>query len=221
MAATRRPIALTAAVVTAAALGAAALTLPAFAAERAPGDTPQLELKDGTLDWGVRESFRKYVTGMAHGEIEVSGGAEQAADNGPFTFTDGQGTYDTGTHATETAFKGTVRFSSKLHGFDITIADLKVRTDRTSGAIEADVTLNGDTQDDIELAKLDLSDVRPGQGKGGAMTFADIPATLTADGAEAFNGMYKEGDALDAATLSVTAASAPTDEPTATPTTSP
>ncbi|WP_156725282.1 HtaA domain-containing protein [Streptomyces apocyni] len=225
MAAIRRPIALTAAVFTAAALGTAALALPALAAEQAPG-APKLELKDGTLDWGVKESFRKYVTGIAHGEIEVSDGARQADGNGPFTFTDGKGTYDTGTHENETAFKGSVRFSSKMHGFDITIADVKVRTDRTSGAIEADVTLNGTTQDDIELAALDLSEVKPGRGEGGAMTFADIPATLTADGAEAFNGMYKEGDALDAASLSVTAVRAPTTpptspDPTATATTSP
>ncbi|MCQ4210276.1 HtaA domain-containing protein [Streptomyces longispororuber] len=205
---TRHPIALAAA--TAVALGTGALSLPAFAADKATA----IELKDGTLDWGVKESFRKYVTGIAAGTIEATDGAKQAADNGPFTFTDGTGSYDTATHGTDTAFKGAVRFASTAHGFDIRISDVQVVTSGTSGHIDADVTLNGTTQNDIEFATLDLSAVKPGQGAGGAMTFKDIPATLTAAGAQAFNGMYKEGTALDPATLTVTAAaSSPSPSP--------
>ncbi|MGY0486862.1 HtaA domain-containing protein [Streptomyces sp. WG-D5] len=212
---TRHPIALAAA--TAVVLGSGALSLPAFAAEKA---APTVELKDGTLDWGIKESFRKYVTGIAAGKIEATDGATQAAENGAFTFGGGTGTYDTATHGTDTAFKGAVRFASTAHGFDIKVADVKVVTSGTTGHIDADVTLNGTTQNDIEFATLDLSAVKPGQGAGGAMTFKDIPATLTADGAAAFNGMYKEGTALDPATLTVTAApSSP--EPSAPPTTSP
>ncbi|NEB76086.1 hypothetical protein G3I40_12775, partial [Streptomyces sp. SID14478] len=208
----RHPIALAAA--TAVALGAGALALPASAADKAPA----IELKNGTLDWGVKESFRSYVTGMAAGKIEAGEGATQAADNGAFRFTGGTGTYDMTTHGTDTAFKGGVRFSSSLHKFDIKISDVKVVTSGTTGHIDADVSLNGSVQDDIEFATLDLSAVRPGQGAGGAMTFKDIPATLTADGAKAFNGMYKEGTALDPATLTVTAAtSSPSPDPSTTP----
>ncbi|MEU5997252.1 HtaA domain-containing protein [Streptomyces sp. NPDC047197] len=217
MAATRRPITLAAAVATAVTLGATALTLPALAADGEAAAAPKMELKDGTLDWGFKETFRKYVTGMAAGKIEATDGAKQAADNGVFTFTDGKGTYDTGTHATDTAFKGSVRFSSTAHRFDIKVSDVKVRTEGTGGAIQADISLNGTAQNDIDLAKLDLTGIRPGQGEGGAMTFKDIPATLTADGAKAFNGMYKEGDKLDPATLSVKAGGAPTQKPTETP----
>jgi len=154
---------------------------------------------------------------MAKGKIEATDGAKQAADNGVFTFTDGTGTYDTGTHATDTAFKGGVRFVSEGHHFDITIADVKVSTKGTSGAIQADVGLNGAVQNDIDLAKLDLTGLKPGTGEGGAMAYKDIPATLTADGAKAFDGIYKEGDKLDPATLSVKAVGAPTKPPTETP----
>ncbi|MCX5533883.1 HtaA domain-containing protein [Streptomyces sp. NBC_00006] len=221
---TRHPIALAAA--TAVALGSGALSLPAFAAEKAaPGAekaAPSVELKDGTLDWGIKESFRKYVTGIALGKIEATDGATQAAGNGAFTFGGGTGTYDTATHGTDTKFKGAVRFASTAHRFDIKVADVKVVTSGTTGHIDADVTLNGSTQNDIEFATLDLSAVKPGQGAGGAMTFKDIPATLTADGAKAFNGMYEEGTALDPATLTVTAASSPTSPaPTKSPTKSP
>ncbi|WP_399924666.1 HtaA domain-containing protein [Streptomyces kanamyceticus] len=221
----RRPLTLAAAVATAVTLGASALALPALPALAADdggkAGPPKLELKDGTLDWGLKESFRKYVAGMAHGTIEATDGAKQAADNGVFTFTGGTGTYDTGTHATATAFKGAVRFASTAHRFDIKIADVKVRTEGKAGAIQADVTLNGATQNDIDLAALDLSAVRPGQGEGGAMTFKDIPTTLTADGAKAFNGMYQAGDKLDPATLTVKAGGTPTDKPTDKPTAKP
>ncbi|MFD6434480.1 HtaA domain-containing protein [Streptomyces venezuelae] len=224
MAATRRSMTFAAAVATAVALGASVLTLPALAAEGGGGGIggaekaapPKLELKDGTLQWGVKESFRKYVMGMAHGKIQAKSGATQAADNGVFTFSGGKGTYDTGTHATDTAFKGSVRFTSTLHKFDISIADVKVRTKGKTGAIRADVTLNGAKQNDIDLALLDLSAVGSGQGggEGGAMVFKDIPATLTEKGAKAFNGMYAKGEKLDPATLTVTPGGPVPEEPT-------
>ncbi|WP_206502141.1 HtaA domain-containing protein [Streptomyces chrestomyceticus] len=204
MAAIRRPLALAAAIATAATSAALCLPSVATAAPAAGTAAPKVQLKNGTLDWGVKESFRKYVKGMAHGDITAADGARQAPDNGPFTFTDGTGTYDMSTHAVATTFKGSVRFTSKAHGFDIKLADLKVATKGTSGAITADVTAAGKTQGDVALASLDLSAVRPGSGTGGAMTFAKIPVKLTAKGAEAFNGMYKEGQELDPATLTVT-----------------
>ncbi|WP_052029214.1 HtaA domain-containing protein, partial [Streptomyces aurantiacus] len=156
---------------------------------------------------------------MAHGEITAGGGAKQAPDNGVFTFSGGKGTYELTGHVLKAAFKGDVRFTSTAHKFDIRIADVKVHTKGKTGAIQADVTLNGAKQNDIDLAKLDLTDVRPGQGQGGAMTFKDIPTTLTAKGAKAFNGMYQEGEVLDPATLTVKTGGpvpspTPTDKPT-------
>ncbi|MFF3754098.1 HtaA domain-containing protein [Streptomyces sp. NPDC002018] len=236
MAATRRPITLAAAIATAAALGACAFAIPALAAgvpaaaplaapaaPAAPGAAPVLELKDGTLEWGLKESFRRYVTGIAGGTISAADGATQAAGNGPFTFSGGTGTYDPATHNVTTDFDGTVRFSSTAHGFDIKLADVKLVTEGTAGAIEADVTLNGATQDDIELASIDLAGIRPETGSG-SMVFRDIPATLTADGAKAFNGMYAEGTVLDRATLAVgysTGGGTPTPTPPVSPTPTP
>ncbi|MGW1927310.1 HtaA domain-containing protein, partial [Streptomyces massasporeus] len=79
-----RSVTLAAAVATAAALGtgAVALALPAAA------DTaPPMTLSDGTLDWGIKQSFRTYLAGgFAQGKTTLEGGAEQAANNGVFTF---------------------------------------------------------------------------------------------------------------------------------------
>ncbi|MEU9847134.1 HtaA domain-containing protein [Streptomyces sp. NPDC047985] len=227
MAATRRPIALAAAVAAAAAFGATAFALPALAADStapgpAAGGAPTSALKDGTLEWGVKASFRKYLASpFSGGKITVKDGATQAPDNGVFTFVNGKGTYDTATHATATAFEGGVNFYAHEGALDITLSDVKLFTTRTGGAITADVTTAQGTRDDVEFASLDLTGVKPGQGEGGAMVFTDIPATLTKAGSEAFDGQYKEGDALDAATLSVKAGAAPTTEPTTEPTKEP
>ncbi|MCI4040250.1 HtaA domain-containing protein [Streptomyces sp. TRM75563] len=231
MAATRRPIALAAAVATAAALGATAFALPALAAgspAAAPAAAPKLELVDGKLEWGIKESFRKYIAGpIAQGEITVADGAQQADGNGVFTFTDGKGTYDTATHASDTAFKGSVRFEGHHGVLDVQLSDIKAGTGRETGTITADFSSKKTdgtvvTKDDAPIAALDMTAVKPGGGAGGEMVFADIPATLTADGAEAFAGFYAEGSALDPVTLSVKQApKPPTVPPTENPTTPP
>ncbi|MFF2012481.1 HtaA domain-containing protein [Streptomyces sp. NPDC058195] len=226
MAATRRLIARTAAVATAAALGATVFALPALAegaADSRPSATaPTMDLTDGTLEWGVKESFRAYLaSSFSGGKITVQDGAVQAPGNGVFTFSGGKGTYDTATHGTDTAFRGGVNFSAHGGVLDITLSDVKLATTGTGGAITVDVTTPQGTADDVTFADLDLSAVKPGRGEGGAMVFADIPATLTKAGSEAFNGQYKEGDALDPATLSVKAVTPPTTEPTGEPSTGP
>ncbi|ARZ70390.1 hypothetical protein SMD11_4797 [Streptomyces albireticuli] len=203
---------------TATALGATAFAVPAHAADAgassapAPKAAPKFDITDGTLDWGVKDRFRKYVTGpIARGKIEVADGAKQAPKNGPFTFSGAKGSYDSATHAVTTTFKGSVRFlghqkADKSWELDLKLADLKLTTDPTSGgkkgSITADVTAGGTTQDDVALAALDLSAVKPGGGAGGAVTYAKIPAKLTAAGAKVFQN-YEEGEALDSATLSV------------------
>ncbi|MGY3064018.1 hypothetical protein ACVWZD_008316 [Streptomyces sp. TE3672] len=223
MAANRRPIALTAAVATAAALGATVFALPALADDGAAAGgraaaAPKLELTDGTLEWGVKESFRKYLaSSFSGGKITVKDGATQAAGNGAFTFSGGKGTYDTATYGTDTAFEGGVNFYAHGGVLDITLSDVKLATTGTGGAITVDVTTPKGTEDDVEFASLDLSAVKPGKGEGGAMVFKDIPATLTKAGSEAFDGQYKEGDALDPATLSVKAAAEPSGKPSEKP----
>ncbi|MET9918459.1 HtaA domain-containing protein [Streptomyces sp. NPDC006435] len=227
MAATRRPVALAAAVATVAALGVSALVLPATAATTATttdgaAAAPKLELKDGTLEWGLKESFRKYLAApFSGGRITVQDGATQASGNGVFTFVDGRGTYDKATYATDTAFKGGVHFYAHGGELDITLSDVKLATAGTGGAITVDVTTPKGTSDDVRFAALDLSGVKPGRGADGAMVFEDIPATLTKAGAEAFQGQYKEGEVLDPATLSVKAVVPPSPDPSTEPSTGP
>ncbi|MDT0322067.1 HtaA domain-containing protein [Streptomyces millisiae] len=212
-----RPLLLAAA--TATVLSVTSLAAPALA-EDGGTDAPTtsaIGLTDGTLDWGVKESFRRYISGpIAGGSITVADGAE-TNDDGGYRFTEGTGTYDPTTHAVDTGFDGSVHFLGHGGELDLKLAELRVVTEGTTGSIVADVTVAGTTTEDVEFASLDLSAVAPGRGEGGAMVFEDIPATLTEDGAEAFEyhgtPMYQPGTALDAATLTVTPVAEEPEEP--------
>ena len=184
---------------------------------------PLFPIVDGDLDWGVKESFRNYITGpIAGGEITVTDGAEQNAD-GTFGFTQGNGEYDLATHNVSAEFAGTVGFSGHEGALELEFSQLRVTTDNSasSGALVADVSSKdmstGETvvYDDVTVADLDLTDVAAEPGDGGYTTLADIPAVLTADGAEAFAGFYTAGTELDPVTISVKAEAGggPGDEP--------
>lgn len=137
---------LAAAVATAAALGATALATTTASAAEVP-------LSGYELTWGIKQSYRTYVSTYAQGSFTATDGASQAADNGAFTFTAGTGTYDTTSHAVHLAFKGTVTAKSTLHGFVREMSDFQY--DSAAGTLTADLVADGGTkQQDVTLAKV-------------------------------------------------------------------
>ncbi|MEV4502790.1 HtaA domain-containing protein [Streptomyces klenkii] len=205
---------------TATVLGITGLAVPAYADGDAPKaeETPRLEFKNGTLDWGVLEYFRKYLNGpTAKGKIEVADGAKQdGGPKGPFTFADGEGSYDPAKNDLSTTFKGSVHFLGHQHdgkwALDIKLADLKVTSDSksggTKGSIVANVTAQGKPMGEVRLAELDLG-AKPVPDKNGVLTYAKIPATVTEEGEKAFgrdkdtpSTGFEKGDSLDPVTLS-------------------
>ncbi|MEV8531226.1 HtaA domain-containing protein [Streptomyces sp. NPDC051211] len=186
----RRPIAVAAATLTAAALGATALMLPATAAERPTGP---VKITGGTLDWGVKESYRTYVTGMAAGRITVADGAQRNAD-GTFRFGAATGQYDPAAgHVVKAAFKGSVTFFSPApptgHGFEVKLSDFRI--DTGTKKVTADVTKGGKTAQDVPLATAAFA----GQAMNGLAT------TLTKEAADALGSASyenKPGDPLTA-----------------------
>ncbi|MFI6619389.1 HtaA domain-containing protein [Streptomyces sp. NPDC050528] len=143
----RRPrlsFALAAAVATAAAFGATALATTTASAAEVP-------LSGYELTWGIKQSYRTYVSTYAQGSFTTTDGAAQAANNGAFTFTDGTGTYDTTSHAVHLTFKGTVTAKSTLHGFVREMSDFQY--DSAAGTLTADLVADGGTkQQDVTLA---------------------------------------------------------------------
>ncbi|MFB7058321.1 HtaA domain-containing protein [Streptomyces vinaceus] len=150
----RRSLALAAAVTTAAALGATAFVLPATAvgggqASAAVASAP-MPIVNGTLDWGVLAGYRSYVLNVAKGKITPADGATLNAD-GTFRFTSATGQYDKdGGHIVTAAFKGSVTFDAPMHGFKVTLANL--RFDTGTKKLTADVTKNGTLTPNVPMA---------------------------------------------------------------------
>ncbi|WP_152192617.1 HtaA domain-containing protein [Georgenia satyanarayanai] len=161
----------------------------------------------GSLEWGVKESFRSYITGaIAHGSVTVTAPAAETGDG--FVFGDGRGNGDASDGTAH--FGGQVTFAGHEIGgitrLQMTITDPSVVIEGGAGYLVADVTsrsLEGVDVVDyprVRLAELDLDGVRVADGR---LVGTDVPATLTAEGVPAFADFYEAGDALDPLTFSV------------------
>ncbi|WP_199552706.1 HtaA domain-containing protein [Streptomyces sp. N35] len=199
MASSRRSIALAASAATALTLGATSLAMTSASAAERP-------LKDYTLTWGVKESYRGYVTGMAGGTITTADGASQAEKNGEFTFTGGTGTYDSDAHTVKLSFKGSVTFKGELHKFETKLTDLQF--DSAKKTLTADVTRDGKLTEDVPLAEVAVT---PPPMKG-------MATKLTKEAATQLGSSSYEGAAGDPLTVTGPAAP-PTESPKPSPST--
>ncbi len=188
----------------------------------------------GSLTWGVKSSFVTYIEGpIAGGEVTLSDGLI-ANENGTFTFPNAAGTADSATGAMDLGFDGAIQFTGHDLGngplLDATLSNVRVVVTGTSAVLIADVvsksleSAEAVEYPDLEVATLNFAGVVPSFANG-ALTFANVPASLTEDGVPAFADFYPAGTALDAVTITMTlAAPSPTataTTPTATTTTSP
>lgn len=202
MSPTRRPLALAAAIATAAAIGATAFVLPAVAAGGAPGaagtaaeTVAPTPIVGGTLDWGLLADYRTYVLTTAKGEITVADGAKET-DKG-FTFGEATGQYDGNTHFVTAAFKGSVTFKSAAHRFEVKLANLRIDTGKKK--LVVDVTRDGKLTADVPFA--DVAFGRP--------PMTDLATTLTAEAGKLLGSDTYAGKAGDPLTAVVELGTAP------------
>ncbi|WP_395360305.1 HtaA domain-containing protein [Streptomyces sp. YH02] len=153
--------------------------------------------RTGAVDWGVRRTFREYVTGaISQGKWTLADGAQ---DGGAlFRFPGGKGTYDPRKGTLDAAFAGSVRFTG-AH-LDLTLGKVTVQVSGGTGTLGADVTSAGKTEKAVPLVTFAARDLTP---KNGLAVVTEAPAALTAGGAKAFGGMYKAGTTMDPVSLAV------------------
>lgn len=190
------------------------VALLAAGAVLVPGVGPAVATEPvAALTWGVKASFRSYVTGpVAHGTITTADGAEAAGEVFVFPAEEGaEGRPD----AFTAGFDGSVRFVGHGGALDLTVADLRVEVDGDEGTLVADVAAKSlDDEEvveypDVELAALDLGAVTPTEADG-LLTWTGVPATLTDEGAPAFADFYGPDTALDPLTITLPKAEIPT-----------
>ncbi len=154
--------------------------------------------EDAAVDWGVRRTFREYVTGsIGQGKWTLADGAE---DGGAlFRFPQGKGTYDAKKETLDAEFSGSIRFTG-AHDLDLKFAAMTVAVAKGEGTLSADVTSEGRTTENVRIVTFVAKDFAP---KDGLAALTEAPAALTDDGAEAFGSMYKAGTVMDPVSLAV------------------
>lgn len=166
-------------------------------AEEGKGDEARGAFHDAAVDWGVRRTFREYVTGsIAQGEWALADGAR---DGGAlFRFTGGRGSYDAKNQTLDADFRGSVRFTGK--DLDLTLAKVSVRVEKGEGTLVADVTSAGKSEKAVPLVTFEAKHFAP---KDGLARLTEAPATLTEGGSRAFGSIYQAGTEMDPVSLAV------------------
>jgi hypothetical protein len=193
--------------------------------EQKTADTTEASAVQGaSLDWGVKESFRNYITGpIAHGEITTLGTTTEN-DDGTFHWSDGSGEAANDGSSADVSFsddsgvhflghKGIDKDNPDASALDIRLTNPHiVVTSQDKAELRADVksrefidttTVSDDFFDEKDVAVADVELPDPKTDDDGTLTWQDAPTTLTESGAEAFGGFYETGDELDPLTLSV------------------
>ncbi|MFG2962248.1 HtaA domain-containing protein [Streptomyces sp. NPDC048288] len=158
--------------------------------------TAKNSIEDGAVDWGVRRTFREYVTGdIARGRWTLSGGAE---DGGAlFRFPKGEGTYAKGELTAR--FTGSLRFTGE-QGLDLRLSAVRATVRDGEGTLYADVASADFTGRQVPLVTFTAKGLK---ATAGLVKLTEAPAKLTARGAKAFGGMYQAGTAMDPVSLAV------------------
>lgn len=151
----------------------------------------------GTLNWGVRESFRSYIQGgIAQGDWTLNG---VSYTGGQYVWSGGAGNFDADAGTGTVGFSGGVHFTGHDGLLDLRIDNPAIQvTGPNSAALMADVVSTTMDGDRIDLTGVTFASISGAIDVGGDTASASgASATLTSEGADAFAGFYEPGEALD------------------------
>lgn len=152
-------------------------------------------VESGILSWDIRESFLKYLTGFAHGSVNVEGMEKTAA--GGFKYTQASGVYNPETKTGQINFAGTAEFTGHNGQLKSTIKNMRLVVVNGKGTLVADVdalTRDGKSvsKTGLAIAEVDLSGASV---KDGVFSAQNAAVALTAEGSEVlFAGQYRGAD---------------------------
>lgn len=152
-------------------------------------------VESGTLSWDIRESFLKYLTGFAHGSVNVKGMEKTAA--GGFKYTQASGVYNPETKTGQINFAGTAEFTGHNGQLKSTIKNMRLVVVNGKGTLVADV--DALTRDGKSISKTGLAfaevDLSGASVKDGFFSAQNAAVTLTDEGSNVlFAGQYRGAD---------------------------
>ena len=152
-------------------------------------------VESGTLSWDIRESFLKYLTGFAHGSVNVEGMEKTAA--GGFKYTQASGVYNPETKTGQINFAGTAEVTGHNGQLKTTFKNMRLVVVNGKGTLVADVdalTRDGKSvsKTGLAIAEVDLSGASV---KDGVFSAQNAAVALTAEGSDVlFAGQYRGAD---------------------------
>jgi hypothetical protein len=155
-----------------------------------------------TLSWGVKESYRSYISGpIANGAVALDD--VTTASDGAHAWSGGSGSVNTEAGRGSVGWAGGVHFTGHGGALDMTISAPRVQLVSGSQAnLVVDMVskpMAGGAA--VSTKGLVLATLALGQGSRTAtdstLGWSGVPATLTAAGAVAFGEFYEPGEALD------------------------
>ncbi|WP_160318512.1 HtaA domain-containing protein [Corynebacterium oculi] len=169
-----------------------------------------LGLADGTLDWGIKQSFRNYLTGpIAMGGWELDGAefhGEEKGSDGAFRFPADAERAALGSDDADIPLRGSVHLTGHFGALSITMSDLEVQIRGTQGQIvgrmgsdspaplSSVLGFGGGTQERVPLATLSLDQpLSQALAADGTATFT-ATTRLTEEANQALGGNYGEGN---------------------------
>lgn len=200
------------------AIGLGAITagvLAAPAAEAAPrvaeGSGSVCQVTSADLSWGVKESFRSYISGsIANGEWTVDNGAAYETPN--FIWKTDSGEISSDLSESSISFVGGVHFTGHDGALQMDLANPTIEfVDAETAYLLLDFGATDTAQEgaptsaQLRAAKIEVAPSL--SAKGDKLTLTDATVRLTAEGASAFNGGYGDytaGAEMDPVSLAVT-----------------
>ncbi|MBV7363166.1 HtaA domain-containing protein [Actinomycetaceae bacterium TAE3-ERU4] len=165
----------------------------------------EFNLAGGKLSWGVRDSYRRYLKGLAHGDWNLKEGAEFTDDQ--FTFPQTGGNYNAQTHSGELTFAGKVHFTGHGGVLDTTLENPILKFNGNKGTLSFEVTSK--TMDGQKHAKKRMNVVTlqmANPSMAGSTISLSATSTLEKEAdTVAFNGAYASDPGMSPVKATTTA----------------
>ena len=152
-------------------------------------------VESGSMQWGIRDSFLRYLSTLARGSIQVSG--MEKTNAGGLNWTKASGAFDPATQTGQISFAGEVHITGHHGQLNSTFSNTRLVAVNGKGYLVVDaeaLNLKGEhnTFKDLIMAEVDLSGA---SYENNVFKLSNAAVTVTVAGSNAlFAGQYSDAD---------------------------
>lgn len=186
-----------------------------------PAQAAEAEASDASLSWGLRDTWRNYITGfIANGTITTDGAAKD--NSNIITWSGGSGALDDETYEGSVSFTGSVNYRGHSGELDITLSNptIEIEGDTATLYFDAKSKAYGTAFPEVDETHYPIATFTIGDPtvSGDVVTWTTGQGTFTSEALAMFGGQYNSNPYTDSITFSttLTAAAVPATDTTTT-----